>query len=139
LLQALNELWERARKSKHKRIQKVIVRLYDASATWKVHQAMATEKSAQVTCRFEVSIAADGIETFRIEFEGQVQKANAVKSFLDPQIRAARESNFQADYTLSFPDGLSLQGEAPETLAKSLTRFGGGESYVEAHIAPPED
>lgn len=139
LLQALNELWERARKSKHKRIQKVVVRLYDASATWKVHQAMATERSAHVTCRLEVNIEADGIETFRIEFDGQVEKANAVKGFLDPQIRAARESDFQADYTLSFPAGLSLEGEAAETLAKNLTRFGGGESYVEAHIAPPED
>jgi hypothetical protein len=139
LLQALNELWEKARKAKHKRVQKLIVRLYDASATWKVHQSMATEKSAQVSCRFEVSIAADGIETFSVEFEGQVEKANAVKDFLDPQIRAARESDFQADYTLSFPAGLSLLGDAPETLAKNLTRFGGGEAYVEAHIAPPED
>jgi hypothetical protein len=138
LLQALNELWEKARKAKHKRVQKLIVRLYDASATWKVYQAMATEKSAQITCRFEVSMAAEGVETFEIQFEGQIQKSNAVKSFLEPQIRAARESNFQADYTLLFPSGLSLQGEAPEALAKNLTRYGGGESYVEAHISPPE-
>ncbi len=54
---------------------------------------MATLQEADVTCRFEAGIEADGIQEFTVSFTGRVDKANAVKSFLDPQIRAAKRRN----------------------------------------------
>src|SRR5207249_3087788 len=111
------------------------VRLFEAGATWKVHQAMATLQEADVTCHFEAGIEADGVEEFQINFTGRVDKANTVKSFLDPQIRAADVTQFEAVYTLKFKQPLSLKDGAAEALAKRLTQYGGGEAYVEALAA----
>src|SRR5205823_1786528 len=54
LAQALADLWDKARKAKTGSIAILRVRLYEAGATWKVHQAMATLQDADVTCHFEV-------------------------------------------------------------------------------------
>ena len=132
LAQALADLWDRARKAKASSIATLKVRLFEAGATWKVHQAMATLQDAEVTCHFEAAIESDGIESFEVNFTGRVDKANAVKSFLDPQLRAASGTQFEATYTLAFKQALSLKDESAESLCKRLTQYGGGEAFVEA-------
>ena len=87
LAQALTELWEKARQAKVTAVEKLVIRFFEAAATWKVHQAMATLKDAEVNCRFEADIKQEGVNTFQLEFDGRMDKANAVKSFLDPQLR----------------------------------------------------
>ena len=69
---------------------------------------------------------------------GRFDKANTIKGFLDPQLRAAKEVNFEATYTLTFPSGLSLLPAQVEAFQKNLTRYGSGEAYVEAHAAAQE-
>jgi Protein of unknown function (DUF499) len=138
LAQALTELFEKARKAKVAAVSIITIRFYDASATWKVHQAMATFKDAEITCRFEADISAEGIETFRIEFDGKLEKANSVKSFLDPQLRSATDHDFTATYALTFPGTLATTADKSEAFTKSLSRYGSGEAYVEAHAAPME-
>ena len=66
LAQALADLWDKARKAKVGSIASLTVRLFEAGATWKVHQAMATLQEADVTCHFEVGIEADGIVQFEV-------------------------------------------------------------------------
>ena len=132
LAQALADLWDKARKAKVGSIASLRVRLFEAGATWKVHQAMATLQEADVTCHFEVGIEADGVEEFEVNFTGRVDKANAVKSFLDPQIRAAGETQFEASYSLAFKEPLSLKDGAADAFSKKLTQYGGGEAFVEA-------
>lgn len=132
LAQALADLWDKSRKAKVASIATLRVRLFEAGATWKVHQAMATLQEANITCHFEVGIEADGIEEFAVNFTGRVDKANSVKSFLDPQIRAASETQFEAAYTLVFKQPLALKDDSAENIAKRLTQYGGGEAYVEA-------
>ena len=106
--------------------------LFEAGATWKVHQAMATLQEADVTCHFEVGIEADGVEQFEVNFTGRVDKANAVKSFLDPQIRNAAETQFEASYSLAFKQPLSLKDTSADAFSKKLAQYGGGEAFVEA-------
>ena len=132
LAQALADLWDKARKAKVGSIASLTVRLFEAGGTWKVHQAMATLQEADVTCHFEVGIEAEGIEQFEVNFTGRVDKANAVKSFLDPQIRAAVETDFKATYKLAFKQPLSLKDATAEAFSKRLTQYGGGEAFVEA-------
>ena len=132
LAQALGDLWDLARKAKVASIATLRVRLFEAGATWKVHQAMATLPEAEVTCHFEARIDADGIEEFEVKFTGRVDRANAVKSFLDPQIRAATDTDFRATYGIAFKQPLSLKDGSAEALAKRLTQYGGGEAFVEA-------
>jgi hypothetical protein len=132
LAQALADLWDKARKAKVGSIATLLVRLFEAGATWKVHQAMATLQEADVTCHFEVGIESDGVELFEVNFTGRVDKANAVKSFLDPQIRAAVETDFKATYSLAFKQPLSLKDGTADAFSKRLTQYGGGEAFVEA-------
>ena len=132
LAQALTDLWDKARKAKVVSIASLTVRLFEAGATWKVHQAMATLQEADVTCHFEVGIEADGVELFEVNFTGRVDKANAVKSFLDPQIRNATETQFEARYSLAFKQPLSLTDGSAAAFSTRLTQYGGGEAFVEA-------
>ena len=132
LAQALTDLWDKARRAKVASIATLRVRLFEAGATWKVHAAMATLQEADVTCHFEVGIEADGVEEFQVNFTGRVDKANAVKSFLDPQIRNAVETDFKATYSLAFKQPLSLKDGAADAFSKKLTQYGGGEAFVEA-------
>lgn len=136
LATALSDLWEKARKAKCATIQRLVIRMFDAGAAWKVHQAMATVSGGKVTAQMEATLAADGIEQLRVEYTGAVDKANATKGFLDPQLRAARESDFTASYSVGFEPALRLDGDAPERFAKEITRYGGGEAFVEAQAGP---
>ena len=63
---------------------------------------MATLKEAEVNCRFEADIKQEGVNAFQLEFDGRMDKANAVKSFLDPQLRTAADHDFTGTYTLTF-------------------------------------
>ena len=138
LAQALAELWEKARKAKVSTVEKLVIRFFDAAATWKVHQAMATLKEAEVNCHFEADIKLEGVNTFLLDFDGRLDKANTVKSFLDPQLRTATDHDFTGTYTLVFPTPLSTTVDRTDAFTKNLTRYGSGEAYVEAHAAPLE-
>jgi hypothetical protein len=70
LAQALTEIWEKARQAKVPAVEMLVIRFFDASATWKVHQAMATLKDAQVNCRFEADIKLEGVNAFQVEYDG---------------------------------------------------------------------
>ena len=136
LAAALSELWEKARKANCATIQRLAVRLYDASAAWKVHQAMATLAEGKVTAEMTATVAAEGVEELQVSYRGAVDKANATKGFLDLQLRAATESDFTACYRVAFEPALRLDGDGPERFAKEITRFGGGEAFVEAQAGP---
>lgn len=138
LAQALAVLWEKTRKAKINAVEKIVVKFFDAAATWKVHQAMATLKEAEVTCHFEADIKLEGVNTFQLDFDGRLDKANSVKSFLDPQLRTAADHDFTGTYTLVFSTPLPTTADRTDTFTKNLTRYGSGEAYVEAHAAPLE-
>jgi hypothetical protein len=138
LSQALIELWEKARSDKVAQIEKLVIRLFDHNATWKLHQALATLRDATVSCSFDVDLSADGIDTFQVEFSGLLSRANALKSFLDPQLKAATEHQLTATYTVEFTAPLSTSPDQTEILSRNLTKYGSGEAFVEAHAAPME-
>jgi hypothetical protein len=138
LSQALIGIWEKARAAKVRQIEKLIIRLYDATATWKLHHALSTAKDMQVTCELETTLVDDGIESFKIAFCGLLAKANPIKSFLEPQLRSAADHEFTGIYTIQFNTPFSTAPEYTDVFTKNLTRYGNGEAYVEAHAAPVE-
>jgi len=138
LKQAFLELFEKARKQEAKALRQIKIKLWEAAPTWLVHQAVATYRDATATCRFTVSIASEGIDTFEVEFAGNMIKANAVKSFIDSQIRAASDHQFESQYTLVFPTPLATSTEKTEAFTIAMTKYGGGEAYVEADASAQE-
>src|SRR5690606_13701273 len=102
LRQALTILFEKARKQKVPAVARLTVRLFEPKGAWAVHQAAATYRDGNPACQFEADVSADGVESLQVAYRGTLAKANAVKQFLDSQIRMATEVNLEAEYTLNF-------------------------------------
>ena len=135
LRQALVEIFEHARTAKATSLSQMRIRLFEATATWNLHQALATYKEASIVCQLSTTIVAEGVTNFRVEFEGILAKASAIRSFLDPQLRSCTDHTFEGTYTLTFPKPYPTTSESGEALLKALTKYGGGEAFVEATAA----
>jgi hypothetical protein len=140
LKQALTELFERARKGSVDRLESLRIRLFEYKGAFSVYQAVATYPAAEAVCRFQAGITGEGITVFEVTFEGSVSKASAVKNFLDPQFRAAKEQTLEATYSLAFKTPLPTRAEKAGEFISAMTKYGGGEAYVEAQAAEaPKD
>jgi hypothetical protein len=132
LPQALDELWQAARKAKFPGVSQISIKVYGIDVASKLHQAMATISGAEIKCEFDVGIESEGVDEFAVIWKGRFDKAHGLKGFLDGQIRNASDSKFDAIYKIAFSSPLSLTDESTEQLRKKLTQYGGGEAYVEA-------
>ena len=139
LSQALIILFEKARTNKIQALSELRIKLFEVKATWSVHQAVATYRGADIKCSFSTSLTADGIDSFEVEFRGSIAKANAVKSFLEAQLRMADEHSFEGLYSLRFESPLATVQETAEVFIKAMTKYGGGEAYVEANGAADKE
>ena len=132
LKEALIRIWETARGKKFDVITTIELKIFDASDGFKLLGPIGTIKNAQkkatITGDYETQ---DGSE-FSIEFKGTVQDAQPVKEFLEPQLRAASTKDISIGFHVVFTDGLSLNGDDPERLSATLTKFGAGAVYVAA-------
>ena len=84
----------------------------------------------QVTIRGDYETRDGG--SCALEFEGSVTDAQPVREFLQDQLRAAESSKFEIGLALAFAEGLPMGGDAPEQLAKRVSRFSSGAAYVKA-------
>ncbi|NLF58103.1 MAG: hypothetical protein GX580_10740, partial [Candidatus Hydrogenedens sp.] len=132
LRQALVELFDKARGQKVEYLKSVTMRFYEAKGAWSAHQAVATYRDSETTCRLSAGIEGDGIESFEVQFSGTMNKANSVKSFLEPQMRSATNATFEADYTLTFAAPFATLKEKTDEFIAAMTKYGGAEAYVEA-------
>ena len=138
LVGALNELFDSVRAARVKRVGKLVVNLFDSTATFKVLQAVAQVRDAAVTCRINAAMSGDSVGNLRVDFDGDAEQIKSVRSFVEAQLRSSSKQAWEAVLTLDFAGGLSTDRETTEALAKSVTRYGAGEAYVEAHAAPGE-
>ena len=132
LKDALAQLWEQARGQRAESIGKLTIRMFEAGDAFRLLGAVGSvsgaEKVVTVDGGYETS---DGGE-FELHFRGPIPDAQPVKEFLEPQLRAATSETVEASFTLTFTEGLSMKGDAPEKLASHLTRFASGAAYTTA-------
>ncbi|MDA8048919.1 MAG: DUF499 domain-containing protein [Rhodospirillales bacterium] len=132
LKEALTVLWEKARKDHLPALAWLEIRMFEAADAFRLLGAVAAVPNA----RREVKLAGDyqtlGGSTMELHFSGTPDDAKPVKDFIEPQLRAAAERHVTASFRLTFENGLSLAGDAPERLAERLTRFASGAAYVSA-------
>ena len=102
LMQALTDLWAKARQAKCEAISKLTIEMTEAVSAWKVRQSTATLQGVAVKCGLRAEITAEGVDSFKVEFDGRVDKANPIKSFLEPNLRAADDVIFEARYAITF-------------------------------------
>ena len=132
LKEALLQLWEQARGKQVEHIGVLTVRLFEAGDAFRLLGAVGAVSGAE-----KIVTLTGGYETreggsFELEFRGPVPDAQPVKEFLEPQLRAASSKNLEASFALTFAEGLSMQGDAAETLTERLARFASGAAYVSA-------
>ena len=132
LREALVRLWEQARDRNVERIGELNIRLFDVSDAFRllstVGRVAGAAKKVVLSGGYETSTGG----TCELEFEGAVDDAQPVREFLEPQLRAASTTRLEAGFTLTFADGLTMQGQAPEQLTEELCRFANGAAFVTA-------
>jgi hypothetical protein len=108
------------------------IRMFDAGDAFKILGVLGSVQGAQKTVKFDGGYETTDGGTLQLEFNGPATDAQALKEFLDPQLRAAKEKTLNAEFELRFDGGLALGGDAPERLSERLTRYAAGVAYVTA-------
>lgn len=132
LKEALTKLWERARSNTFKAISKLTLRVFDPGDAFKMLGLVAAIAKAEKQVSMEGGYETTEGSELHVEYEGNIDDAQPLKDFLDPQLRAASTRDLKVGFHVVFTEGLSLGGEEPEKLSERLCRFGIGAAYVEA-------
>jgi hypothetical protein len=133
LREALTKIWEDARGAQVKKISLLKLRVFDSSDGFKLLGAINTVSGADKQVKLTAEYETANSSSFSIEFEGLLGDAQPIKDFLQPQLRAASETRLDITFTLTYANGLDLNGDQPQKITEKLTRFATGAAYVEAY------
>lgn len=133
LREALTKIWEDARNAKIKKISLLSLRVFDGSDGFKLLGVINTVSGADKQVKLSAEYETTNSSSFSIEFAGQVSDAQPIKDFLQPQLRAASETNLEITFTLTYASGLDLNTDEPEKITEKLARFATGAAFVEAY------
>ncbi|WP_202895460.1 ATP-binding protein [Iningainema tapete] len=133
LREALTKIWEDAQGAQIKKISLLSLRIFDNSDGFKLLGAINTVSGADKQVKLTAEYETTNSSSFSIEFEGQVSDAQPIKDFLQPQLRAASETQLEITFTLTYASGLDLNGDEPKKMTEKLTRFATGAAFVEAY------
>ena len=136
LREALVRIWQQARGKGVEKIATLDIQALDADEGLRlvalVEPVQGAAKSVALEGRYET--AAGG--SLDLDYRGPLQDADPVREFLQSQFRAASEKSLRARCTLTFQDGFSVKGDAPEQLTERLARLLSGEAVVSATAMP---
>ena len=130
---ALIQLWEKAGANKEvQRIGELTIRIFEAELGFRLLRVGPSVPKARKSTKIAASYQSAEGGTMELEFDGPISDVKPVTEFLEPQFRAASQTNAEVSLTLSFPDGLTLDGPDPEKLTERLAKFVKGEAHVTA-------
>jgi hypothetical protein len=132
LKEALARLWEKARGRKLDRLHIVRIRMFESTDAFKLLGVVGSVQGARKTVAIESDYETSDGGSLELRFSGPATDAQALKDFLEPQLRAAADKKLEATFELEFDGGLTMTGDAPERLADRLTRYAAGSAYVTA-------
>ncbi|BDA72472.1 hypothetical protein CAL7716_066380 [Calothrix sp. PCC 7716] len=133
LREALTKIWEDARNAQIKKINLLSLRVFDGNDGFKLLGVINTISGAEKQIELKAEYETTNNSSFSMEFKGQVNDAQPIRGFLEPQLRAASETNLEMTFTLTYTSGLDLNGGEPEKITEKLTRFATGAAFVEAY------
>jgi hypothetical protein len=132
LREALRILWEKTRATGVKQIRQLTIRPFERVDAFKMLAIVGGISGAKVKVDFQGEYGTKDGGEFHFTFQGPVEDALPVKDFLGPQYRAAVDPGLVATFTISFANGLSLEGDATDKLTERLTQQSMGTAYVTA-------
>ena len=132
---ALTQVFDKARHNGALTFGSMNIRPFDKGDALKL---MALVKSVpNCTKRIELEASfetATGSEA-TITFKGDLDDATPLKDYLEPQFRAAKETDASIVFRLHFEPPLAIQGPGAEGLVQRLTRLVSPVAHVQAVVA----
>jgi len=132
LKEALRKVIEQAKTAKLEKVDRVVIRLFEYGDAFKLipiaNTVAGTKRSVKLTGSFITTQDSE----MQFEFSGVAQDASTMKDYLEPQFRAAKETDLQTSISFDFENGLALDGDAADKFIEKLTRFASAAAYVEA-------
>jgi len=132
LKEALRRVIEQAKTAKLDKVDRIVIRLFEYGDAFKLVPIANTVAGAKRGVRLEGSFMTAQDSEFEFEFNGTAQDASTMKDYLEPQFRAAKETDLKASISFDFDAGLALDGDAADKFVEKLTRFASAAAYVEA-------
>jgi len=121
------------------KLGELTVRIFDAGVGFPLIRVAASVPKARKSATIEASYKSMEGGDLELRFDGPVSDVPPIIEFLDPQLRAASETNAEVSLMLYFPDGLILDGQEPEKLTERLARFVSGSAHVTAKALQEEN
>jgi hypothetical protein len=132
LKEALRKVVEQAKSAKLEKVDRIVIRLFEYGDAFKLipvaNSIAGTKRLVTLTGGFVTTQES----SMQFEFSGVAQDASTMKDYLEPQFRAAKETDLQTSISFEFDGGLSLAADAADKFIEKLTRFASAAAYVEA-------
>lgn len=132
LQEALARLWEQARARNVGKIAVLTIRLFEAGDAFRLLGAVGAVSGADKLVTLTGGYETRDRGSFQLDFRGPVSDAQPVREFLEPQLRAAASRSMEVGFELTFTEGLSMEGDAPEKMTERLARFASSAAFVTA-------
>jgi hypothetical protein len=132
LKEALKQVMDQARGVPLERLDRISVRLFESGDGFKLVPVANSISGAKKSVKLEGEFLTSQDSTMTFEFEGTAQDASAMKDYLEPQFRAAKEQDLKTTLVFDFDGGLSLISEDGDKFIEKLTRFASAAAFVEA-------
>ncbi|MBO7350724.1 MAG: hypothetical protein J6U18_03955, partial [Acetobacter sp.] len=122
--QVLRALWDKTKQHSIEEIAQIDVKITDPTDGFRFLGGIGNIALVpQKTLKMVVDYATEK-GRFSVEYEGEAAEASVFKEFLEPQLRIAKESNFEMIFSLRFEPSFSLRDEENRVkLSDQLTRF----------------
>lgn len=132
LKEALRKVVEQARTAKLEKVDRVVIRLFEYGDAFKLIPIASTIAGTKRSVKLAGSFITTQDSEMQFEFTGVAQDASTMKDYLEPQFRAAKETELQTSISFDFEGGLVMDGDAADKFIEKLTRFASAAAYVEA-------
>ncbi|AYY98698.1 ATP-binding protein [Burkholderia multivorans] len=120
---ALTQVFEKAQHNKIQAFATMTIRPFDKGDALKLMPLVKSVPNAQKRVELEASFETSTGSTAEVEFGGDIDDAIVLKDYLEPQFRAASESDAVVNFILRFEPPLQVQGAPADGLIQRLTRL----------------
>ena len=120
---ALTQVFEKALHKKIQALATMTIKPFDKGDALRLMPLVKSVPNAQKRVQLEASFETAAGSTAEVEFGGDIDDAIVLKDFLEPQFRAASDSDASVTFTLRFDPPLQVQGASADGLIQRLTRL----------------
>ena len=132
---ALAQVFEKARNNGALTFGSMNIRPYDKGDALKLIPLVKSVPNCTKRIELEASFETSAGSEASVTFKGDLEDATPLKDYLEPQFRAATETDASIIFRLHFDPPLSVQSKAEDELVKRLARLVSPVAHIQAVVA----